>query len=251
MDISKYYKVEDEYIDELFFLQSELVKLQKYVSDQGLRLAIIYEGRDAAGKGAAIARFTQFLNPQHYRAVALGKPTPEEKGQWYFQRYIHRLPNAGEIVFFDRSWYNRAVVEPAMGFCTSDQYAKFMRQVNVFEDLIVDDGIVLVKLWFSIDSAGQQFRIQKRLNSPLEKWKVSPVDLAAQEKWEDFTKYKEMMFEKTNTDYAPWIIVHGTKREYMRIQAMRYILSLYDYDDKSDKVLIPNPENIARFGKNL
>jgi len=246
MDIKNYYSVEDEFIDELFLLQSELVKLQKYISDQQLRLAVVFEGRDTAGKGAAIARFTQFLNPQYYQAVALGKPTPREKGQWYFQRYIQRLPNAGEIVFFDRSWYNRAVVEPVMGFCTPAQYERFMSQVNTFEQLIVEDGIVLVKFWFSIDSVGQQNRIQKRLNSPLEKWKVSPVDLAAREKWEDFTQYKEAMFARSSTSSAPWLIVHGEKREWMRIQAMRYILSLFEYDEKSKDVQLPSMESIRK-----
>ena len=235
MDISKYYQVENEYIEELFFLQSELVKLQKYVSDKGKRLAIVFEGRDTAGKGAAIARFTQFLNPQKYRTVALGKPTKREKGQWFFQRYIKRLPNAGEIVFFDRSWYNRAVVEPVMGFCTPAQYELFMEQVNVFEKLIVDDGIVLVKFWFSIANIEQKNRIQKRLDSPLERWKVSPVDLAAQEKWEDFTKFKEAMYNQTNSVHAPWIIVKEHKRELMRIKAMKHILSLFEYDDKKFK----------------
>lgn len=234
-------------MDELFLLQSELVKLQKYISEKGLRLAILFEGRDTAGKGAAISRFTQFLNPQHYKAVALGKPTQREKGQWYFQRYIKQLPNAGEIVFFDRSWYNRAVVEPVMGFCTQDQYDKFIEQVNVFEKLIVDDGIVLVKFWFSIDSISQKKRIQNRLESPLEIWKVSPVDLAAQEKWEDFTKYKEAMFQTTHSNISPWLIIRAPEREFMRIQAMRYILSLFDYCDKSIDVQLPESSYLSKY----
>lgn len=250
MDIANYYKVDDKFIDELFLLQSELVKLQKHISDNKLRLAVIFEGRDTAGKGAAIARFTQFLNPQHYQAVALGKPTKRERGQWYFQRYIKRLPNAGEMVFFDRSWYNRAVIEPVMGFCTNAQHKQFIEQVGSFENMIIDDGIVLVKFWFSIDSIAQKDRIQKRIDSPLERWKVSPVDLAAQDKWEDFTSYKNAMCENTSSEKSPWIIVKGDEREYMRIEAMKYILSLFDYTDKSDLVLAPNSEAIRIFNVN-
>ncbi|MFT4565083.1 MAG: polyphosphate kinase 2 [Saprospiraceae bacterium] len=245
MDIANYYNVDDQYIEELFLLQSELVKLQKYISDNKLRLAVVFEGRDTAGKGAAIARFTEFLNPQHYQAVALGKPTKRERGQWYFQRYIKRLPNAGEMVFFDRSWYNRAVVEPVMGFCSDAQYQQFINQVDIFENMIIDDGIVLVKFWFSIDSIAQKNRIQKRLESPLERWKVSPVDLAAQEKWAEFTKYKKAMIDKTSSEKSPWLIVKGAEREYMRIEAMKYILSLFNYTDKSDLVLPPNSVAIS------
>lgn len=247
IDISKYYQVEDQFIPELFLLQSELVKLQKHIADEKLRLAVIFEGRDTAGKGAAIARFTQFLNPQHYQVVALGKPTPREKGQWYFQRYTKRLPNEGEIVFFDRSWYNRAVVEPAMGFCTPEQYQLFQRQVNPYEEMLVDDGIRLVKFWFSIQSITQANRIRKRLESPLERWKVSPVDLAAQDKWEEFTQYKLAMFQNSHTEKSPWIQVKGDVREFMRIQAMRYILSLYEYPDKSPDVQLPDPDWIGPY----
>ena len=241
MDIKSYYSIDDQYIPELFLLQSELVKLQKYIADNKIRLAIIFEGRDTAGKGAAISRFTQFLNPQHYNAVALGKPTKREKGQWYFQRYIKRLPNPGEIVFFDRSWYNREVVEPVMGFCTQEQYALFMNQVNQIEKMLTDDGIKIIKFWYSIDNIAQKKRIQKRLDSPLEIWKVSPVDLAAQEKWEDFTNYKNVMFEKTSTEYSPWIRIKGMERENMRIQSMRYVLSFFDYKGKTLEVQKPDP----------
>ena len=247
MDKSRYYIVPEEFIDELFFLQSELLKLQKTIFDKQERLAIFFEGRDAAGKGAAIARFTQFLNPQKYRIVALGKPTEVERTQWYFQRHLKHFPNGGEIVFFDRSWYNRAVVEPAMGFCSQLQYDLFMEQVPLVEDLLVKDGIKIVKFWFSIENMNQQSRIQKRLNSPLEQWKVSPVDLAAKEKWEDFTRYKEIMFRRTHSKSSPWIVVRGEKREFMRIQAMRYILSLYDYEGKSPNLLPPSRENIIPY----
>lgn len=249
VDISKYYSVDPEFIEELFLLQSELLKLQKHISDHKLRMAIVFEGRDTAGKGAAIARFTQFLNPQSYQAVALGKPTPREQGQWYFQRYIQRLPNAGEMVFFDRSWYNRAVVEPVMGFCTQDQYELFSKQVNQFEKMIVEDGIFLIKFWFSIGSDAQKNRIQKRLDSPLERWKVSPVDLAAQDKWEEFTRYKMSMFRNSHCERCPWMIVRGENRELMRIQAMRYILSLVNYKDKSVDVNLPDPQFVVPFDK--
>ncbi len=251
IDIKKYYNVEEKFIDELFFLQSELLKLQKYISDEKLRLAIFFEGRDTAGKGAAIARFTQFLNPQSYQMVALGKPTAREKRQWFFQRYLKRLPNGGEMVFFDRSWYNRAVVEPAMGFCSDEQYQLFMNQVIPIEEMLVDDGMKIVKFWFSISSIAQKNRILKRLESPLERWKVSPVDLAAQEKWSEFTKYKLAMFERTNSDKSPWIIVKGEEREYMRIQAMRYILSLYDYTDKSPDVGLPDKKSIIFYTEEM
>jgi len=240
IDISKYYKIDERYIEELFLLQSELVKLQKHIADNRIRLAIIFEGRDAAGKGAAITRFTQFLNPQFFKSVAVGKPTKREKGQWYFQRYIKRLPNSGEIVFFDRSWYNRAVVEPVMGFCSNEQYQLFLKQVLEFEKMIIDDGIKLIKFWFSIDNITQKNKIQDRIASPLEKWKVSPVDLAAEEKWEEFTKYKEAMFAKTSTSYSPWLIVQAKERELMRIQAMRYILTELDYPDKSSQISKPD-----------
>lgn len=243
-----YYSISELYIDELFLLQSELVKFQKHVAENKLRVAVIFEGRDAAGKGAAVRRFTQFLNPRHYRAIALGKPTKRERGQWYFQRYIKKLPNAGEIIFFDRSWYNRAVVEPVMGFCTDEQYNLFMKQVVEFEKMIVEDGIILVKFWFSININEQQKRIQKRIDSPLEQWKVSPVDLAAQSKWDDFTKYKEVMFKRTSTSQSPWVNIVGEEREFMRIQAMRHVLSLLDYPNKSIEVK-PAIENIVVLRK--
>ena len=231
--IQEFYQVNPIYIEELYFLQVELLKLQKHIKEQNMRLAILFEGRDTAGKGAAIFRFTQFLNPREYGTVALGKPTKEEKGQWYFQRYLQELPNAGEMVFFDRSWYNRAVVEPVMGFCTPAEYERFMQQVSPLEKMLVDDGVVLVKFWFSIDKFQQSSRIQQRIETPLIQWKVSPVDLAAQSKWDEFTNYKTLMFDKTHTAFAPWVIVRGNTREAGRIQAMRYVLSLIDYKDRS------------------
>jgi len=246
--ISGYYQIDQRYIEELYLLQAELLKLQKFVHDTKKRVAIIFEGRDTAGKGSAIARFTQHLNPQNYRTFALGKPTKRERGQWYFQRYIKRLPEARQMVFFDRSWYNRAVVEPVMGFCTDDQYQLFIQQVTSFEKMIIDDGIHLIKFWFSIDSLGQKNRIEKRLKSSLEQWKVSPVDLAAQEKWEDFSTYKNAMFDNTSTAISPWVIVDAKEREEMRIQAMRYVLSLFEYPDSSP--LVKQPE-ISLYKKDI
>lgn len=247
--IEEYYQINPKYIEELYFLQVELLKLQKHISDHKLRLAILFEGRDAAGKGSAIFRFSQFLNPRSYRTIALGKPSKNERGQWYFQRYIKKLPNAGEIAFFDRSWYNRAVVEPVMGFCKSAQYELFMQQVNQVEKMLIDDGIMLVKFWFSIEMERQKERIQNRMESPLVRWKVSPVDLAAQEKWEEFTHYKNRMFEHTSTDDNPWLIVRCAEREDSRIQTMRYILSLIDYEDKSGDLKEPESEKISKWQK--
>ncbi len=244
--IDAFYQVNPKYIEQLHFLQVELLKLQKHVSDEKLRLAILFEGRDAAGKGSAIARFTQFLNPSSYRVVALGKPTKKEKGQWYFQRYIKRLPDAGQMVFFDRSWYNRAVVEPVMGFCTPEQYDLFIKQVNPFEEMLTEDGISLVKFWFSINMDDQKARIQQRLDTPLIRWKVSPVDLAAQDKWHDFTTYKEKMLLQTSTAHCPWRIVKGSSREDSRIQAMRFILSLVDYKDKDPDLKPADPGKVFK-----
>lgn len=246
--IANFYQVDPNYVEEIYTLQVELLKLQKHVWENGERCVILFEGRDAAGKGSGIARFTQFLNPQHFRTIALGKPTRIEQGQWYFQRYLRHLPDAGMMTFFDRSWYNRAVVEPAMGFCTDEQYERFMEQVNAIEKMLVDDGITLVKLWFSIHMQEQKRRIDERLNTPLIQWKVSPVDLAAQEKWEDFTRYKEAMFDRTSTADAPWQIVHGENREDSRIQAMKHVLSLFDYADRNESICRPDPSKVTVYG---
>lgn len=245
--IEEYYQVNPKYVEELYFLQVEFLKLQKHIEENKLRMAVLCEGRDTAGKGRAIYRFTQFLNPRHYRTVALVKPTEIEMGQWYFQRYLKELPNPGEMVFFDRSWYNRAVVEPALGFCTTQQYDLFMNQVNEVEKMLVDDGIILVKFWFSIKAFEQAERIEKRLNSPLQRWKVSPVDMVAQEKWEDFTRYKKAMFAQTHTDTNPWVIVRSKEREKSRIEAMKYVLSLVDYEGKSSDLLVPDGKEVFTF----
>lgn len=249
--ISDFYQLKPKYLDEVYALQVELLKMQKFIHETSQRLVILFEGRDAAGKGSAISRFTQYLNPQHFKSVALGKPTAIEQGQWYFQRYLKRLPTAGKIAFFDRSWYNRAVVEPVMGFCSKTQYEQFMTQVNAIEKMLTDDGIRLVKLWFSVDMAEQSRRIEERLTVPLIRWKVSEVDLAAQEKWEEFTSYKNEMFRRTNSAHAPWLVVKTPVREESRIQAMRYVLSLYDYPDKKPSICIPDPGKVYSAAKEL
>ncbi len=237
------------YNKELRNLQMELVKLQRWISTNKKRVAIIFEGRDAAGKGGNIRRFTEHLNPRSMRTVALTKPTEIERGQWYFERYIKKLPNPGEIVFFDRSWYNRAVVEPVMGFCTDDQYEKFMTQVPEFEHMLYEDGIIIIKFWFSISKKEQQKRFDARLSNPLKRWKFSPVDKKGQELSEIYTAYKEKMFSKTHTAYSPWIIVKANNKKTARLESMRYVLSQFNYDDKSDDLttLFPDPNFVMRY----
>ena len=192
---------------ELRKLQSEFVNLQKWISQNKMRVVVLFEGRDASGKGGSIKRFKEHLNPRSSRVVALTKPTDVERGQWYFRRYIKELPNPGEIVFFDRSWYNRAVVEPVMGFCTEDEYKQYMVQVPEFEHLLYEDNLIIIKFWFSISKEEQKKRFDSRLRNPLKEWKFSPVDLKGQELWDRYTHYKEQMFSKTHTAYSPWIIV--------------------------------------------
>jgi polyphosphate kinase 2 len=217
---------------EYIHLQTELVRMQKWVMEKKKRMVIIFEGRDAAGKGGAIMRFVRFLNPRGYRIVALMKPTKLEKGQWFFQRYAKELPNPGEIVLFDRSWYNRAVVEPVMGFCTKKKYDQFMEQVVPFEKMLMDDGIILVKFWFSIDNHEQQRRLDLRRNEPLQQWKLSIVDQMALDKWDDYTHYKKVMFDNTATPQSPWVIIKGNNKDLARLEAMRYVISKNDYPEK-------------------
>ncbi len=219
---------DQEYIN----LQTELVWLQQHIKETNQRILIIFEGRDTAGKGGAIMRFIRFLNPRLFKVVALSKPTEKEVNQWYFQRYIEHLPGPGEIVLFDRSWYNRAVVEPVMGFCTKKQYNLFNRQVVSLEKMLVQDGIHLFKFWFSIDQEEQKKRLEERVHNPLKQWKLSSVDVEAQSKWEDFTFYKEAMFKKTAKPHSPWIIVKGNERDVARKEVMRYVVNRLDYHKK-------------------
>jgi len=237
------------YEEELLQLQIELVKLQRDVQMTGRRVAIIFEGRDAAGKGGAIRRFTEHLNPRSMRVVALPKPTEVEKGQWYFQRYVKPLPNPGEIAFFDRSWYNRAVVEPVMNFCTKQQHQTFMQQVPEFEHMLYEDNIEIIKFWFSISKEEQERRFKGRVNNPLKQWKISPVDDKAQERWDLYTRYKEEMFSKTHTSYSPWIIVKANNKMKARLEAIRHVLNTLPYKgkDESKVNLHPDPAIVLRF----
>jgi len=237
------------YEEELRRLQIELVKLQHWISEKNKRVAIIFEGRDAAGKGGNIRRFTEHLNPRSMRVVALTKPTEVEQGQWYFRRYIRKLPNPGEIVFFDRSWYNRAVVEPVMGFCSETQYQKFMVQVPEFEHMLYEDGMIVIKFWFSISKEEQLARFNARLETPLKRWKFSPVDKKGQELWERYSYYKDQMFSKTHTSYSPWITVRANDKKIARLECIRYVLSQFDYDgkDKALTTLFPDPNIIMRY----
>jgi len=237
------------YENELEGLQIELVKLQRWIQEQGKRLAIIFEGRDAAGKGGTIRRFIEHLNPRAMRVVALPKPTEEELGQWYFQRYMKQLPNKGEIVFFDRSWYNRGIVEPVNGFCTRPQYERFMQQVPEFEHMLVEDGVIIVKFWFSISREVQLARFESRRDNLLKQWKLSPLDGKAQDLWDSYTKYKETVFSRTHTSFSPWIIVKANDKKRARLESIRYLLSLIDYEgkDNSRTSLFPDPDIVTRF----
>lgn len=242
-----------KYESELRKLQSELVNLQKWIAKKKLRVVVIFEGRDAAGKGGSIKRFVEHLNPRTSRSVALTKPTEVEKGQWYFRRYIKRLPNPGEIVFFDRSWYNRAVVEPVMGFCSKEQYEKFMVQVPEFEHLLYEDNLKIIKFWFSISKEEQKKRFNSRLSNPLKRWKFSPVDVKGQELWDTYTHYKELMFSKTHTNFCPWMIVKTNDKKQARLESMRYVLSLFDYEGKGNAniSLLPDPNIIMRYHRSV
>lgn len=238
-----------KYEAELRLLQTEFVNLQKWIANNNKRVAILFEGRDAAGKGGSIKRFKEHLNPRTSRVVALTKPTEVEQGQWYFRRYIKVLPNPGEVVFFDRSWYNRAVVEPVMGFCSKKQYNKFMVQVPEFEHLLYEDNLKIIKFWFSISKEEQKQRFDDRLNNPLKRWKFSPVDMKGQELWDRYTHFKELMFSKTHTAFCPWIIVKTNNKKEARLESMRHVLSMFDYDGKGETgvSLLPDPNVILRY----
>lgn len=237
------------YKDTLIKLQSELGDFQKWVSDTGRRIVIIFEGRDAAGKGGSIKRFKEHLSPRTFRVVALNKPTDVERGQWYFRRYIKELPNPGEIVFFDRSWYNRAVVEPVMGFCNDDQYHQFMVQVPEFEHMLYEDNVQVIKFWFSISKTEQKDRFNARLENPLKRWKFSPVDEKGQEMWDRYTHFKEEMFAKTHTTFCPWTIIKANDKKTARLESIRHVLSQFDYTGKGKTGvdLRPDPNIVMRY----
>ena len=237
------------YEKELRMLQIELVKLQQWVSKTNKRVAVIFEGRDAAGKGGSIRRFTEHLNPRSSRLVALNKPTSVEKGQWYFQRYIKELPNLGELVFFDRSWYNRAVVEPVMGFCTEQQYKDFLMQVPEFEHMLYEDDLIIIKFWLSITKEEQLKRFEARKENPLKRWKFSEVDKKGQQLWDSYTHYKEQMFSKTHTAYSPWVLIKTNDKKTARLEAIRHVLTQFNYEGKSKQLslLTPDPNIVMRY----
>lgn len=237
------------YEQELKKLQGELVNFQNWVQQSGKKIAIIFEGRDASGKGGTIKRFSEHLNPRAMRLVALNKPTDVERGQWYFRRYIKELPNSGEIVFFDRSWYNRAVVEPVMGFCSPQQYESFMVQVPEFEHMLYEAGTTIIKFWFSVSKEQQLYRFNRRLRNPLKMWKYSPVDEKGQELWDTFTYYKDQMFSRTHNAFAPWVIVKSDNKLQARLEAIRYVLSLFNYTGKENSTvnLNPDPNIVQRY----
>jgi polyphosphate kinase len=223
-------------------LQIELLKLQNWVKDTGQRVVILFEGRDAAGKGGTIKRFTEHLNPRGATVVALEKPSERERGEWYFQRYVEHLPTAGEMVLFDRSWYNRAGVERVMGYCTDDQYRIFVEQAPIFESLLVGDGTHLIKLWFSVSRAEQRTRFLIRRIDPVRQWKLSPTDLASLDRWDDYTVAKETMFKQTDTPIAPWTVVKSNDKKRARIGAMRVVLRHFDYPRRNEDVVgTPDP----------
>ncbi len=229
----------ETYEEQKYRLQVELLKLQNWVKETGQRVVIIFEGRDAAGKGGTIKRMMEHLNPRGARVVALEKPTDRERSQWYFQRYIQNLPSAGEIVLFDRSWYNRAGVERVMGFCSDAEYSEFMRQCPEFERNLVRSGIILIKFWFSVSRVEQRRRFMQRKHHPLKQWKLSPVDLASLDKWDQYTVAKEAMFYHTDTADAPWTVIKSDCKKRARLNAMRHVLHLLPYANKDTSVVVP------------
>ena len=228
-----------KYTDELAHLQFELIKLQEWVRLHGLRVLVVFEGRDAAGKGGVIKRIASPLNPRVCRIVALPKPTERERGEWYFQRYVAHLPSRGEIVLFDRSWYNRAGVERVMGFCTKEEYREFLRACPLFEEMLIRSGIHLIKYWFSVSKTEQRRRFREREAHPLKQWKLSPVDMASLDKWDDYTKAKEAMFFHTDTADSPWTVIKSDCKKRARLNALRFLLHSFPYTAK----------DVARIGE--
>lgn len=244
---NKTYK--SEYQRELALLQIELLKFQNYVKEKGLRVLIIMEGRDAAGKGGCIKRLIEHLNPRGCRVVALEKPSDVEKTQWYFQRYVAHLPSAGEIVIFDRSWYNRAGVEPVMGFCTQEEHKQFLREVPKFEEMIIDSGIKFFKFYLSVSKEEQKKRFKERLTDPLKQFKISPVDKKSQELWDQYSVAKYSMLLSSNTPIAPWTIITSDDKKKARINIFKYILSNVDYPNKIDKKALAYDQTLVRSGE--
>jgi polyphosphate kinase 2 len=230
----------DVYEAELFRLQTEFVKLQEWVRKSGARLVVIFEGRDAAGKGGAIKRITEYLSPRIAHIAALPVPSDRERGQWYYQRYIAHLPSRGEIVFFDRSWYNRAGIEKVMGFCTPQEYVLFLRQTPIFEQMLIDDGILLRKYWFSVSDDEQLRRFKARRNDPVRRWKLSTMDLESVYRWEDYSRAKDEMMVHTDTSASPWFVVESDIKKHARLNMMAHLLSSIDYQEvKQPKIKLP------------
>lgn len=220
-----------KYIEEIAHLQFELIKLQEWVRLQGLKVVVIFEGRDAAGKGGVIKRITESLNPRICRVAALGTPTERERGQWYFQRYVSHLPARGEIVLFDRSWYNRAGVERVMGFCSDEEYTEFLRAAPVFEEMLVRSGIFVIKYWFSVSDEEQERRFQERMRSPIKRWKLSPMDVESRKHWVEYSKAKDTMFAKTDTKLTPWYVVNADDKKKARLNCIAHLLQQIPYTD--------------------
>ncbi|HEU5144332.1 MAG TPA: polyphosphate kinase 2 [Dermatophilaceae bacterium] len=235
------------YEKELRRLQAELVTLQEWVRATGQRIVVVFEGRDAAGKGSAIKRITEYLNPRWARIAALPAPTDREKTQWYFQRYIEHLPSAGEIVLFDRSWYNRAGVERVMGFCTDEQYERFLVQAPLFERMLVDDGIILRKYWFSVSDVEQQRRFRSRAKDPMRRWKLSPMDLESITRWEDYSEAKDLMMAATDKPWSPWWVVESDDKRSSRINVMHHLLSSIPHE-RIEPVVPPVPKRPKAHG---
>ena len=238
--------------EELKPFQAELIKMQQYLEDSKRRMIILFEGRDAAGKGGTIRRVTRYMNEKHYRVVALGKPTEYQKTQWFFQKYVEQFPRGGEVVLFDRSWYNRAMVEPVFGFCTDEEYNNFNRGVTGFEKDIIRQGTILVKLYFSVTKEEQNRRFERRKTDPLRQWKLSEVDVQAQERWDDFTNVKYQMLKKTHTTHAPWKIIRSNDKHQARLNAMKVILNSVPYDrDDSELDFVPDPNIVISGAREL
>lgn len=235
------------YESELIRLQIELVKLQSWIEKQALKVVVIFEGRDAAGKGGTIKRITQSLNPRICRVVALGTPTEREKTQWYFQRYVPHLPAAGEMVLFDRSWYNRAGVEKVMGFCTNDEYWDFLRACPNFERMLIRSGIILIKYWFSVSAEEQETRFQKRLKNPTKQWKLSPMDIESRKRWLEYSQAKDEMFSYTDTKISPWYVVEADDKKRARLNCISHLLNTIPYKEIQPKIL-ELPPRLAQKG---
>jgi len=232
--------------------QAELIKLQSFLERNSIRMIVLFEGRDAAGKGGTIRRIVRYMNEKHYRVVALGKPSDVQKTQWYFQRYVEQFPRGGEMVLFDRSWYNRAMVEPVFGFCTQEQYKIFMEECPMFEKSLVMEGTILVKIYLSISKEEQAKRFEKRRTDPLRQWKLSEIDLQAQDKWDEFTEMKYKMLKATHTHYAPWTVIRSDNKHLARLNAMKVILNAVDYPDRNrDLDYVPDDKIVVSGAREI